>query len=134
LGPNFINVDLVNMIIEKIGISRYFIQRLVLGFGEFDKEFINIKIKHNILPPNVIATKSWASNLPLEVYFFILKKTTLIYGNQLCLKGNDLELLYFLSGSESKYEQIVTEINSNIDKIKELIYKFKLIPFPKRKY
>ncbi|CAG8792685.1 15789_t:CDS:1 [Cetraspora pellucida] len=122
------------MIIEKSGISRYFIQRLAIGFGEFDKEFINIKIKHNNLPSNVIAIKSWASNLPLDVYFSILKKATFIYSNQLCLKGNDLELLYLLSGSESKYEQIVTKINSNIDKIKKLIYKFKLIPFPKRQY
>ncbi|CAG8836467.1 3685_t:CDS:1, partial [Cetraspora pellucida] len=134
LGSNFINVDLVNMIIEKFGISRYFIQQLALGFGEMDEEIINIKIKHNNLPPNIKPTKLWTSNLPLDVYYFILKKATLIYGNQLCLKENDLELLYLLSGSESKYEQIVIEINSNIDKIKELIYKFKLIPFSKRQY
>ncbi|CAG8813734.1 20539_t:CDS:1 [Cetraspora pellucida] len=47
LGPNFINVDLANMIVEKIGISRYFIQRLALRFSLYDKKLLELKLQHN---------------------------------------------------------------------------------------
>ncbi|CAG8717961.1 15304_t:CDS:1, partial [Acaulospora morrowiae] len=49
LGPNFINVEVVDKILENGGVlSRYFIQRLVMHFGRYDKKLIELKIEHNI--------------------------------------------------------------------------------------
>ncbi|CAG8602961.1 405_t:CDS:1, partial [Acaulospora morrowiae] len=49
LGPNFINVQVVKVILANGGIlSRYFVQRLLMHFGRYDKKLIELKIAHNV--------------------------------------------------------------------------------------
>ncbi|CAG8449240.1 8818_t:CDS:10 [Cetraspora pellucida] len=73
LGPSFIDIDTVKVIIQKKGIlSRYFIQRLCLAFGKYDMNLIDQKINHVIDDINgnkllLLQKKTipWASDLPI---------------------------------------------------------------------
>ncbi|CAG8523914.1 9115_t:CDS:2 [Cetraspora pellucida] len=49
LGPKFISVDVTRAIITKGGIlSRYFVQRLLIHYGNYDQKLIELKIVHSI--------------------------------------------------------------------------------------
>src|SRR6185312_10402136 len=76
MGKPFINPDVVECLFAQgAHISRYFIQRLVLGFGERDRSLIDLKQKYNIGPPDLHqASSPWASSLPVDVYFRLLKE------------------------------------------------------------
>ncbi|CAG8789430.1 35_t:CDS:1, partial [Cetraspora pellucida] len=133
--PSFINVKIANMIIDKIGISRYFIQKLCLGWGESDIQLnnLNFTILNNSLY-DVELVKTWASDLPLPVYISILTKGDSLYKEKLFSKGNDMKLLYLLSGGNLTIEHARAKIDLNIENIKNLIIQFKFAPFPPRPY
>ncbi|CAG8728551.1 20073_t:CDS:2 [Cetraspora pellucida] len=49
LGPKFISVDVARAIISKGGIlSRYFAQRLLIHYGNYDQKLIELKIVHSV--------------------------------------------------------------------------------------
>ncbi|CAG8688127.1 19140_t:CDS:2 [Cetraspora pellucida] len=76
LGPKFISVEVAHAIITKGGIlSRYFAQRLLIHYGEYDQKLIELKASHNIGQSDLekIQTNTpWANNLPITVSFLIL--------------------------------------------------------------
>ncbi|CAG8812247.1 13994_t:CDS:2, partial [Cetraspora pellucida] len=48
LGPTFISVDVARAIITKGGIlSRYFVQRLLIHYGNYDRKLVELKIVHS---------------------------------------------------------------------------------------
>src|ERR1051325_9726249 len=48
LGEGFITEDVVQALLARDAIlSRYFIQRLLMQFGSYDKRLIELKIEHN---------------------------------------------------------------------------------------
>src|SRR5438045_4800243 len=48
LGPTFIDMPLCQTLIARnIGISRYFVQRLLMHFGKYDQKLIELKLEHN---------------------------------------------------------------------------------------
>ncbi|CAG8599028.1 8480_t:CDS:1 [Paraglomus brasilianum] len=140
MGKPFINPDVVECLFAQgAHISRYFIQRLVLGFGECDRSLIDLKQKYNIGPPDpfpntLIQDKtcsSWASSLPVDVYFRLLKKGCDRFGEEnISVRGNDMEKFYYLSGGPLGTSQSRVEIQKNMDEIKELIGEHKFVPFP----
>ena len=108
MGEPFINLDVVECLFaQKAHISRYFIQRLVLGFGKDDSRIIDLKQRHtmNTLDPfqkTLVQNKTcrrWASDLPFNVYFRILKEGHDRFGgDDIPVRGNDMDLFYCLSG------------------------------------
>ncbi|CAG8539346.1 7946_t:CDS:1, partial [Scutellospora calospora] len=99
LGPSFLDVAVAQAIIAKGGIiSRYSIQRIHLNFGCYDQKLIELKAAHGMASVQSSKIIPWASNLHISVYMFLLKAASDIYNNDLCLKGNDMELFHFLSG------------------------------------
>ncbi|CAG8756202.1 6059_t:CDS:1, partial [Acaulospora morrowiae] len=75
LGPQFINVSVVqSLFANNVILSRYFIQRLVMHFGEYDSKLTELKAAQNgcAVETNKIRdlTKRnlhpWASNLPVD--------------------------------------------------------------------
>ncbi|CAG8459337.1 5994_t:CDS:1 [Cetraspora pellucida] len=136
LGPSYLDVAVAQAIIAQGGIlSRYFVQRLHMNFGASDEKLIELKAAHGIGssqsqdPQNI----PWASNLPINVYIFLLKEATRIYGPDLCLKGNDMELFHFYSGGPHTIHYAPLVLTKNMDQIKDLILRFKFIPLPPRK-
>ncbi|CAG8729695.1 214_t:CDS:2, partial [Cetraspora pellucida] len=133
--PSFITIEVVDQIIQKNGtLSRYFIQRLHLNFGLYDIELIKEKMLHaNLITDNNLSllnktTKPWASDLSLPVCFHLLCKANELYGNELCVKGNDMELFHFYSG-----ELVILwkDIGYDCEDVTDLIFQgLSLILFP----
>ncbi|CAG8513692.1 12866_t:CDS:1 [Cetraspora pellucida] len=142
LGPSFVNVSVVQAIIKKRGIlSRYFIQKLLLHYGSYDLNLIELKLTHNIgqidlerirsLKKNVLMP--WASNLQLSVLtYFLTVAQKLFKTDELCIKGNDMELFHFLTGGPHSISDAQDILQKNINAIKDLIQHMKFIPFPPR--
>ncbi|CAG8466343.1 5737_t:CDS:2 [Cetraspora pellucida] len=107
LGPKFISVDVARAIITKGGIlSRYFVQRLLIHYGNYDQKLIELKIVHSVGQTDIDSIKAlqqktipWASNLPISVYIFLLTEASYQFNTYLYLKGNDMELFHFLTGA-----------------------------------
>ncbi|CAG8751456.1 8164_t:CDS:2, partial [Cetraspora pellucida] len=127
LGPRFINVDIARLISEKIGISRYFIQRLTLVFGLVDHTLLKYKGGVTISPDMI---KKWGYNLPFDVYMYFFNKGHLLYGKDLLIKGNDIERFHFESGGYLNINEARIHFQSHIDYIKILISDYKFVPFP----
>ncbi|CAG8515545.1 5751_t:CDS:1 [Scutellospora calospora] len=137
LGPTFISVDVAQAIISKGGIlSRYFAQRLIIHYGEYDQKLIELKISHNIGQTNIVGIQQniihWASNLPISVYIFLLTEASNQFKDKLCIKGNDLELFHLLTGGPHSINVASTILKRNKDDIIDLILHKKFIPFPPR--
>src|ERR1043166_1698154 len=137
LGKNFISVDLVRALIGKGAIiSRYFIQRLMLQFGIPDQQLIKMKEQYIInlnyngnSPQN--QKPSWASDLPLQVFTYLLNESLNILGEyNLVLKGNDMELFHFLTAGPLAINFVPPILYKNLESIKDLILNKKFIPFP----
>src|SRR5947209_16103454 len=48
LGKSFITVDVIKSLLAlKVNFSRYFIQRLLLQYGQYDEELIRLKLQDN---------------------------------------------------------------------------------------
>lgn len=138
-GPEFINVPVVQRIIEMGGIlSRYFIQRFLLAFGPDDPKLIEMEFCFNEGNINAEQTRRvqkrhgvpWGSNTPTEVFAFLLNNESICA--DLAFKGNDMELFHFLSGGPRVINQAIKRLEGNLDIINELITKSKFIPFPPR--
>ncbi|CAG8497929.1 6818_t:CDS:1 [Diversispora eburnea] len=139
LGPNFINIPLVKCILANNGIlSRYFIQRLLMHFGKYDKKLIELKIEHNAGQIDEEKLKQkvkspWASNLSIPVFTFLISEaSSQLKIEELTAKGNDMELFHFLSAGPHVISDAPDILFRNMDNIKELIHKMKFIPFPPR--
>lgn len=140
LGPKFISVAVAQAIITKGGIlSRYFTQKLLNNFGEYDQKLIELKVANGIGQTDVDWTKilqktiPWASNLPISVYMYLLTEASSLYKADLCIKGNDMEFFHFLSGGPNTINYAPTVLKKNLEEIKNLILRLKFIPFPPRK-
>ncbi|CAG8615423.1 8182_t:CDS:2, partial [Paraglomus brasilianum] len=138
MGEPFINLDVVECLFaQKAHISRYFIQRLVLGFGKCDSRLIDLKLTHNMgaLVPgrrksiqNKIRSP-WASNLSFDVYSRILKEGHDRFdGNDIPIRGNDMESFYYLSAGPLVINQARTKLKKNKKEIKTLIRRYSHIP------
>src|SRR6185312_14766497 len=142
MGEPFINLDVVECLFaQKAHISRYFIQRLVLGFGKYDSRLIDLKLTHNMGTLDPDRKKSiqnkirspWASNISFEVYSRILKEGHDRFdGNDIPIRGNDMESFYYLSAGPLVIRQARTKLKENKKEIKALIRRYKFAPFPPR--
>ncbi|RIB08338.1 hypothetical protein C2G38_2045246 [Gigaspora rosea] len=133
IGPSFLDVTVAQAIIAQGGIlSRYFVQRLHMNFGTYDNKLIELKIAHGVGSIQKSQTISWANDLPISVYIFLLKAASDIYKSDLCLKGNDMELFHFYTGGPQTIHYAPLVLAKNIDQIKDLILRFKFIPLPPR--
>ncbi|CAG8504252.1 11094_t:CDS:1, partial [Paraglomus brasilianum] len=142
MGEPFINLDVVECLFaQKAHISRYFIQQLVLGFGNYDSRLIDLKLTHNMGTLDPDRKKSiqnkirspWASNISFEVYSRILKEGHDRFdGNDIPIRGNDMESFYYLSAGPLVIRQARTKLKENKKEIKALIRRYKFAPFPPR--
>ena len=140
MGEPFINVDVVECLFaQKAHLSRYFIQRVMLGFGKYDSRLIDLKLTHNIRPldsdrKKIIQSKirsPWASNLPFNVFSRILKEGHDKFdGNEIPVRGNDMESFYYLSAGPLVISEARKKLEENINDIEMLIKTFKFAPFP----
>ena len=77
LGPTFIDMPLCQTLIARnIGISRYFVQRLLMHFGKYDQKLIELKLEHNDrIRAFQQETKSpWEINLLMTVFIYLLNE------------------------------------------------------------
>ncbi|CAG8475304.1 21136_t:CDS:2 [Cetraspora pellucida] len=130
LGPNFINVGVVQIIIAKDGIiSRYFIQRLLMHFGSYDQTLLDMKrdyssgLGNTDQAQNLQTTKlPWASDTPISVFTFLLNEASKkLKTLDLVAKGNDMELFHFLSAGPHIISQARQKLKNNFESLKELI-------------
>ncbi|CAG8713914.1 15315_t:CDS:2 [Cetraspora pellucida] len=123
-GQNFINLAVVRAIIaNKAIISRYFVQRLLLHFGKFDKDLVALKMEYNnnsgrannnSFQQNI----PWANDLGTTVFLYILRVAAEQFGeSRLPLKGNDMELFHFLSAGPYALKEAKAIMMKNLDQI-----------------
>ncbi|CAG8755371.1 17113_t:CDS:2, partial [Funneliformis caledonium] len=72
----------------------------------------------------------WAYNVRLDTLFSILKQGEVQYGEELTLRGNDMDKFYHLSGGPFLLMNSHTLLIKNLEEIKKLIINKKFIPFP----
>ncbi|CAG8437507.1 12659_t:CDS:1 [Acaulospora colombiana] len=142
LGPKFINAEVVQSLLSnKASLSRYFIQRLLLHFGEYDSKLTELKAKHNVCTAETNKINDlkrqnlhpWASNLPVDVFVAILNEGYNRFKEEdMNIKGNDMELFHFLSAGPLIISQAERKLKENYELIKELILKMLFIPLPPR--
>ncbi|CAG8615681.1 3365_t:CDS:2 [Cetraspora pellucida] len=127
LGPLFLDEPTAKAIIAKDAIlSRYFIQRLLNSFGKYDQKLMEQKITHNVKQIDTEQIKSlqknaripWASDLELSVFaYFLTVAQNQFEMDELCMKGNDMELFHFLSAAE----WALPDVRVVIERLLELI-------------
>ncbi|CAG8632841.1 4932_t:CDS:1 [Paraglomus brasilianum] len=142
MGEPFINVDVVECLFaQKAHLSRYFIQRLMLGFGKYDSRLIDLKLAHTRRPLDPVRNKliqnkirsPWASNLSFDVFSRILKEGHDRFdGNDIPVRGNDMESFYYLSAGPLVISEERKKLKDNINEIERLITTFRFAPFPPR--
>ncbi|RIA84691.1 hypothetical protein C1645_808657 [Glomus cerebriforme] len=142
LGSNFLTLDVIKCLISKKAIlSRYFMQRLLLQYGQHDQRLMELKISYNNNISQVVnieklracqqmLNRNWASDLSSSVFNYLMEHSFKIYGINLMLKGNDMELLHFLSAGPLIITSATEKLQKNINEIKDLILNKKFIPFP----
>src|SRR5437660_735775 len=102
LGKSFITVDVVKSLLAlKVNFSRYFIQRLLLQYGQYDEESIKLKLQYNDDNFQVNQDKfeafqksmksPWASDILFDVFITLLNEAEEMFGPNVPLKGNDIE-------------------------------------------
>lgn len=120
--------------------SRYFVQRLLMHFGRYDEDLINLKIEHNVDQLGQERIRAfqerircpWASNLTPEVFTMLLHEGFKRFGNETAVKGNDMELFHFLSAGPFVINHAPAKLKQNLPQIEDLIKKYHFIPFPPR--
>ncbi|CAG8663982.1 14679_t:CDS:1 [Funneliformis mosseae] len=141
LGPSFLDTAVCqNLLTRKVIISRYFVQRLLMHYGKYDRQLIDLKIEHNVNQldaDRVFAFQQkikspWASNLSLPVFLYLLNEGSNQLGDSVPLKGNDMELFHFLSAGPRVIAQAPGVLLKNLKAIEDLILNQKFIPFPPR--
>lgn len=139
-GSHFLNEKVLDSIFA-IGVipSRYFVQRMMLSFGNEDSDLIMLKIESQI--PNIIAgnvsfdypakKQKWVSEAHHKVVFRIINKAIEMYGIENCkIRGNDMELFHFLSGGPFTLSNAREEIKKKYKLLVNLIKKYHFTPFP----
>ncbi|RGB29402.1 hypothetical protein C1646_322062 [Rhizophagus diaphanus] len=142
LGNSFITPEVIQALLSKKAIlSRYFVQRLLMHFGNYDEKLIELKIEHNVNQVDFDRIRAfqkklqspWASNLPLPIFTKLITEGYSILNDQeLATKGNDMELFHFLSAGPLVINFAPQKLLQNINEIKDLIINKKFIPFPPR--
>src|SRR6266511_2202324 len=145
LGKTFITVDVVNSLLAlKANFSRYFIQRLLLQYGQYDEELIKLKLQDNNNSNSQEVNQEkfkafqksmktpWASDIPFEVFVMLLNEVEARFGPNLFLKGNDIEKFHFLTSGQLPIDQASEKIKGNLEEIQDLIVNQKFTPFPPR--
>ena len=144
LGKTFITVDVVKSLLTlKPNLSRYFVQRLLLQYSQYD-ELIKLKLQNNnnnnsqeIDQEKFKAFQKsmktpWASDIPYDVFTALLDEAKEIFGPNLSLMGNDIENFHFLTSGQLPIDQASKKIKDNLEEIRDLIVKQKFMPFPPR--
>ncbi|GES79610.1 hypothetical protein GLOIN_2v1595045 [Rhizophagus clarus] len=142
LGNSFITAEVIQALLaRKVILSRYFIQRLLMHFGNYDEKLIELKIEHNVNQVDFDRIRAfqrklqipWASNLSLPIFTKLITEGYVILNDQeLATKGNDMELFHFLSAGPLVINFAPQKLLQNINEIKDLIINKKFIPFPPR--
>ena len=146
LGKTFITVDVIKSLLAlKVNFSRYFIQRLLLQYGQYDEGLIQLKLRDNNNNnfqetdqdkfkafQKTIKGVPWASDIPFDVFITLLNEAESRFGPNLPLKGNDIEKFHFLSGGQLPINQAFKKIKDNLEEIRDLIVNQKFTPFPPR--
>src|SRR5437867_2127635 len=79
LGKTFITVDVIKSLLAlKVNLSRYFIQRLLLQYGQYDEELT--KIDEDKFKAFQKSMKTpWASDIPYDVFTALLDEAKEIF-------------------------------------------------------
>ncbi|EXX75051.1 uncharacterized protein OCT59_013268 [Rhizophagus irregularis] len=128
---------------NNVVMSRYFIQRLLTYFGNYDQKLIELKIELKVEcsmnQVNFDRTRekklraSGASNLSLSIYTKLINKAFNISKvPELAIKANNTELILFLSAGPLVIDYVPQRLFQNIYYIEELILNKKFITFPPR--
>jgi hypothetical protein len=139
---DFITEDVVQALLSRNAIiSRYFIQRLLMHFGNYDERLIELKIQNNVNQVDFDRIRAfqkklhspWASNLPLPILTKLMTEGyNSLNDDNLATKGNDMELFHFLSAGPLVINFAPQQLLQNLNEIKDLILNKKFIPFPPR--
>ena len=114
---------------------------MIYGRVVYDSRLIDLKLTHNMGTLDPDRKKSiqnkirspWASNLSFDVYSRILKEGHDRFdGNDIPIRGNDMESFYYLSAGPLVISQARTKLKENKKEIKTLIRRYKFAPFPPR--
>ncbi|GBB90026.1 hypothetical protein RclHR1_01690011 [Rhizophagus clarus] len=133
---NFITLDVLQALLARnVVMSRYFIQRLLMCFGNQDQKLIELKVEYNVNQVNLRnrEKKPWASDLQLSIFAKLIDEAfNLLKDQELAIKGNDMELFHFLSAGPLVINYAPQRLYQNIHHIEDLILNKKFIPFPPR--
>ncbi|CAG8789365.1 8932_t:CDS:2, partial [Racocetra persica] len=97
-GPKFLTYDQLEALFSlNILPSRYFVQRLMLAFGQVDCDLVDMKIRNEILDHDISlmgkTKSSWAEDIDFNVLNCILMKAHELYGyGDIITDTNDLVL------------------------------------------
>lgn len=105
LGPTFIDIEICDALMKrKVIISKCFIEKLLTHFGQNDQKLIELKMEHNVDQFDTTDTSSWASNLPLPVFNYLLIKGYDNPNEDSSLKVELLELFHTWKVGEGRRE------------------------------
>lgn len=136
LGSNFLTLDVIKCLIAKKAIlSRYFVQRLMLQCGKCDQNLLELRGTYNsnqedVKKLNFSQMNNWGNDLSVDVFVFVLEEAIRLYNSDISLKGNDIELLHFLTAGPLMISLASKQLLDNIEQIKDLILNKKFVPFP----
>ncbi|RGB35559.1 hypothetical protein C1646_759190 [Rhizophagus diaphanus] len=136
---SFITLDVVQALLARnVVMSRYFVQRLLMYFGNHDQRLIELKVEYNLNQVNDRTREKklcapWASNLSLPIFTKLVNEAfNILKDPELAIKGNDMELFHFLSAGPLVINYAPQKLFQNINYIEDLILNKKFIPFPPR--
>ncbi|PKY46703.1 hypothetical protein RhiirA4_461642 [Rhizophagus irregularis] len=120
LGNSYITPEVIQALLSRKAILyRYFVQRLLMHFGNYDEKLIELKIEHNVNQVDFDRIRAFQKELQSP-------------WAKLATKGNDMELFHFLSTGPLVINFAPQKLLQNINEIKDLIINKKFIPFPLR--
>jgi hypothetical protein len=132
----FITLDVIQALLAKNAvISRYFIQRLLMNYGNHDQRLFELKAEYNVNQVNLDRRLQipWASKLSLQIFTKLINEAfNILKDPELAIKGNDMELFHFLSAGPLVINYAPQKLFQNINYIEDLILNKKFIPFPPR--
>ncbi|CAJ0895381.1 1696_t:CDS:2 [Entrophospora sp. SA101] len=101
---------------------------------KFGPDFISVKLVECLLAKNINLSQYLVQKLSsnVDVYIHLLKKASSIWKSNLHLKGNDMQVFFYLSGGDLPIDKAKIKMNENLSKIEDLILTNKFVPFPQR--
>ena len=104
-----------------------------LHFGKYDQKLIELKIEHNVGQLDADRIRTWAINLPIFVFTYLLDKGYKQLANvneDIPSKGNDTELFHFLSAGPHVINYAPGMLKKHLKDIQDLTLNKRFTTFP----